>query len=61
VCTVSTEGEGAEFDFEQPGAGTDVAPNPIETTVPVKQRVELVTFHGSPSSAFKPKVSCSLQ
>jgi hypothetical protein len=45
VCTVST----------------DVAPDPIQATVPAKQRIELVTFRGSPASTFKPKVECKLQ
>jgi hypothetical protein len=40
---------------------TDVAPEPLETTVPVKERVELVTFRGSPSYVFQPKVECSLR
>ena len=40
---------------------TDVAPEPIQATVPARQRVELVTFRGSPASAFKPKVECKVQ
>ena len=40
---------------------TDVAPDPIQATVPAKQKVELVTFRGSPASTFKPKVECKLQ
>jgi hypothetical protein len=40
---------------------TDVAPDPIHATVASKERTELVTFRGSPSYTFKPKVECSLQ
>ncbi len=39
---------------------TDVAPDPLKATVPGKQKVELVTFRGSPASTFKAKVECSL-
>ena len=38
---------------------TDVAPDPIQATVPTKQRIELVTFRGSPSYTFTPKVECT--
>lgn len=40
---------------------TDVAPDPIQATVPAKQTVELVTFRGSPSSTFTAKVECSIR
>jgi hypothetical protein len=40
---------------------TDVAPDPIQATVSPKQKVELTTFRGSPSSVFRPKVECKLQ
>jgi hypothetical protein len=40
---------------------TDVAPDPIQATVPAKQKVELVTFRGSSSSTFKAKVDCTLR
>jgi hypothetical protein len=40
---------------------TDLAPDPIQASVPARQKVELVTFRGSPASTFKPKVSCTLQ
>jgi hypothetical protein len=40
---------------------TDVAPDPIQATVSPKQKVELTTFRGSPSYAFKAKVTCKLQ
>ncbi|MFT3775667.1 MAG: hypothetical protein QM820_60745 [Minicystis sp.] len=39
---------------------TDVAPEPIEATVPAKQKIELTTFRSSPATAFKPKVDCKL-
>jgi hypothetical protein len=40
---------------------TDVAPDPIQATVPAKESTELVTFRGSPSYTFKPHVECKLQ
>ncbi len=40
---------------------TDVAPDPIQATVPAKQKIELTTFRGSPASTFTPKVECTLQ
>jgi hypothetical protein len=40
---------------------TDVAPDPIQAAVSPKQKVELTTFRGSPSSTFKAKVECKLQ
>src|SRR6185312_6687649 len=40
---------------------TDVAPDPISTTVPAKKKVELTTFRGSPASEFTAKVSCKLE
>jgi hypothetical protein len=40
---------------------TDVAPDPIKATVASKEKTELVTFRGSPSYTFKPKVECTLQ
>lgn len=55
---------GIENGCEKPAAcviSTDVAPDPIQATVPAKQKVELVTFRGSPSSTFKPTVNCTLQ
>ncbi len=39
---------------------TDVAPAPIQASVPAKQRTELVTFRGSPAFVFKPTVECTL-
>jgi len=40
---------------------TDVAPDPIQASAPAKQRTELVTFRGSPTRVFKPKVECRLE
>ncbi len=40
---------------------TDVAPEPIEASVPAREKIELVTFRGSPSYVFKPKVECKLR
>ncbi len=40
---------------------TDVAPDPIRVTVEAKQRIDLTTFRGSPSTAFTPRVDCKLQ
>ena len=40
---------------------TDVAPEPIRVTVDVKQRIDLTTFRGSPSTTFTPRVDCKLQ
>jgi hypothetical protein len=40
---------------------TDVAPDPIHADVEAKQRVDLVTFRGSPASTFKAKVACKLK
>jgi hypothetical protein len=40
---------------------TDVAPDPLHVTVASKEKTELVTFRGSPSYTFKPKVECTLQ
>jgi hypothetical protein len=40
---------------------TDVAPDPIQATVEAKQKVDLVTFRGSPASSFKAKVECKLK
>jgi hypothetical protein len=40
---------------------TDVAPDPIEATVPAREKIELVTFRGSPSYTFKAKVDCTLR
>jgi hypothetical protein len=54
---------GIENGCDMPAAcvvSTDVAPDPIQATVAAKQKVELVTFRGSPSSTFKPKVECKL-
>ena len=39
---------------------TDVAPKPVEIIVPAQQSVEVVTFLGSPVSAFVPAVECTL-
>jgi hypothetical protein len=39
---------------------TDVAPDPIQATVPAKEKVELTTFRGSPATTFKPKVECTV-
>ncbi len=55
---------GIENNCERPVActiSTDVAPDPIQATVPAKERTELTTFRGSPASAFKPHVECKLQ
>jgi hypothetical protein len=40
---------------------TDVAPDPIQATVPPKDKIELTTFRGSPASTFRAKVDCSLK
>ena len=53
-----------ENNCDRPAAcvvSTDVAPDPIQATVPAKQKVELTTFRGSPASTFKAKVDCTLQ
>ena len=55
---------GIENGCDRPVAcviSTNVAPDPITASVPAKQKIELVTFRGSPSSAFTPKVECTLQ
>ena len=55
---------GIENGCSKPAAcvvSTDVAPDPIRVTVAPKERTELTTFRGSPSSTFKPKVECTLQ
>jgi hypothetical protein len=67
--TVSTPGGynhvvGIDNGCDRPAScavSTDVAPDPIQASVPARQKVELVTFRGSPASAFKPKVTCTLQ
>ena len=40
---------------------SDVAPEPVQASVPARQQVAVVTLRGSPSPAFKPKLACSLQ
>lgn len=53
-----------ENGCDEPAAcviSTDVAPDPIQATVPAKQKVELTTFRGSPASTFKPRVECTVQ
>ena len=53
-----------ENGCERPAAcvvSTDVAPDPIQATVQPRQRVELVTYRGSPASTFRAKVECTLQ
>jgi hypothetical protein len=54
---------GIQNGCDKPAAcvvSTDVAPDPIRATVPAKEKVELVTFRGSPASTFKPKVECTV-
>src|SRR5882724_10229174 len=37
---------------------TDVNPTAEHVTVPPKERIEVLTFRGSPASAFTPHVTC---
>jgi hypothetical protein len=37
---------------------TNVAPDPIHATVAAKDKTELITFRGSPTYQFTPKVEC---
>ena len=40
---------------------TDIVPAPQSVTVPGKQEVEVVTYLGSPTSKFTPRVTCTMQ
>jgi hypothetical protein len=55
---------GIENGCDKPAActvSTDVAPSPVQATVPAKERVDVMTFRGSPTTVFKPNVACTLQ
>jgi hypothetical protein len=39
---------------------TDVNPEPQRFTIPPGQEIEVLTYRGSPSSEFQPRVACGL-